>query len=134
MSGPPGGVSTNKLNAPAFLVGNAEFLPCPDDSQDVVTDIFLFHELPPKIRRIVAREAARILKPGGLLIHLDSLQKGDTPAFDPLLDFFPRAYHEPYYESYVETDLDALFVDAGLAPMSHEPAFLSKVSVYAKPA
>ncbi|MBO6783573.1 MAG: methyltransferase domain-containing protein [Alphaproteobacteria bacterium] len=121
------------LSAPAFLVGNAETLPFADESQDIVSNVFLFHELPPKVRRIVAREMARVLKPGGLLLHVDSLQTGDRPAFDPLLGFFPQAYHEPYYASYVATDLDALFEDAGLTVRSHTPAFLSKVSVYAKP-
>ena len=37
--------------------------------------IFAFHELPPEIRRIVVKECARVLKPGGRLILLDSLQR-----------------------------------------------------------
>ena len=32
-----------------FIVGNAESLPVPDGSQDAVTSIFVFHELPPKV-------------------------------------------------------------------------------------
>ena len=36
-----------------FIVGKAEAIPLPDNCQDAVTGIFLFHELPPKIRRIV---------------------------------------------------------------------------------
>ena len=35
-----------------LALGNAESLPVPDESQDAVTSIFLFHELPPKVRRI----------------------------------------------------------------------------------
>ena len=34
-----------------LAVGKAEAIPVPDDSQDAVTGIFLFHELPPKVRR-----------------------------------------------------------------------------------
>jgi ubiquinone/menaquinone biosynthesis C-methylase UbiE len=32
-----------------LAVGNAESLPTPDESQDAVTSIFVFHELPPKV-------------------------------------------------------------------------------------
>ena len=42
-----------------LTVGNAESLPVPDESQDAVTGIFLFHELPPKVRRTVFHECAR---------------------------------------------------------------------------
>ena len=72
----------SKMN---FTVGNAESLPLPDASQDAVTSIFLFHELPPKVRRIVFRECARVLKPGGRLVLVDSLQRGDRPDYEGLL-------------------------------------------------
>ena len=62
----------------------------PDESQDAVTSMFLFHELPPKVRRIVIRECARVLKPGGRLVLVDSLQCGDQADYEGLLDLFPR--------------------------------------------
>ena len=82
-------------------MGKAEALPLPDNSQDAVTNVFLFHELPPKVRRITIRECARVLKPGGRLVILDSLQCGDRPGYDGLLELFPQNYHEPYYSSYI---------------------------------
>jgi SAM-dependent methyltransferase len=69
--------------------GNAEAMPFADASFDVVTSIYLFHEIPPEVRRTVAAEFARILKPGGRLIFMDSLQHGDTENYDVLLDSFP---------------------------------------------
>src|SRR5437764_1358709 len=39
----------------SFVVGKAEAIPLPDNSQDAVTSIFLFHELPPKVRRSALR-------------------------------------------------------------------------------
>jgi ubiquinone/menaquinone biosynthesis C-methylase UbiE len=82
-----------------LMVGNAESIPLPDESQDAVTSIFMFHELPPKVRRIVLSEFARVLKPGGRLVLVDSLQHGDEPDYDGLLELFPQSFHEPYYLS-----------------------------------
>src|SRR4051794_14406 len=39
-----------------YVVANAEALPVPDESQDAVTSLFMFHELPPKVRRILFGE------------------------------------------------------------------------------
>jgi ubiquinone/menaquinone biosynthesis C-methylase UbiE len=76
---------------------NAESMPFPDASFDVVTSIYLFHEIPPEVRRTVAAEFARILKPGGRLIFMDSLQHGDVENYDALLETFPVSFHEPYF-------------------------------------
>ena len=116
-----------------FAMGNAEQIPLPDDSQDIVTSVFLFHELPPKVRAIVAGEFARVLKPGGVLVFVDSLQIGDVDGYDRILESFPGRFHEPYYDGYIRENLDKLYSKAGLELVSHTPAFLSKVSVYRKP-
>lgn len=116
-----------------FVMANAEKLPFADGSFDVVASIYLFHEVPPKVRRIIAAEFARVLKPGGRLIFMDSLQLGDTPAYDGMLQAFPLNFHEPYHASYTREDLAALFGDAGLEPVSSEPVFLSKLVVCDKP-
>ena len=46
-----------------LIVANGEAIPVPDESQDAVTNIFMLHELPPNVRRIVFREFARVLGP-----------------------------------------------------------------------
>jgi ubiquinone/menaquinone biosynthesis C-methylase UbiE len=113
-------------------VANAESLPVADDSQDALISIFLFHELPPKVRRAVLRECARVLKPGGRLVLVDSLQRGDRPDYDGLLMLFPQSYHEPYYRSYLEEDFAALAGEHGLAHVRDVNAFISKVMVFDK--
>jgi ubiquinone/menaquinone biosynthesis C-methylase UbiE len=60
----------------------------------------MFHELPPAVRRIIFGECARVLKPRGRLVVVDSLQRGDEPDYEGLLDLLPQNYHEPYYASY----------------------------------
>jgi ubiquinone/menaquinone biosynthesis C-methylase UbiE len=116
-----------------LMVANAEAVPLPDESQDAVTANFLFHELPPKVRRIVFRELARVLKRGGRLVVLDSVQSGDEPAYDGMLELFPQNYHEPYYASYLEEDFGALAGACGLAHVRDVKAFVSKVMVFDKP-
>jgi ubiquinone/menaquinone biosynthesis C-methylase UbiE len=115
-----------------FAVGNAECLPVPDESQDAITSIFLFHELPPKVRRIVFRECARVLKPGGRLVLVDSLQRGDEPDYEGLLELFPQNYHEPYYASYIDENFGALAADCGLSHIRDVKAFVSKVMAFDK--
>ena len=118
----------------SFVVGKAETIPLPDNSQDAVTSIFLFHELPPKIRRLVLNECARILKRGGRLVLIDSLQRGDRPDYEGMLELFPQNYHEPYYKSYTNEDFCALGTACGLAYIRTVNAFVSKVMVFDKPA
>ena len=115
-----------------LVAANAEAIPLPDASQDIVTTVFLFHELPPEVRRRVTAEMARVLKPGGLLVFIDSLQMGDRPGYDSLLELFPVRFHEPYYRHYAIDDLDGVFRDVGLDAVEHATAFLSKRMVRRK--
>jgi ubiquinone/menaquinone biosynthesis C-methylase UbiE len=112
----------------------AEALPLADASVDLVTSVFLFHELPRPVRRHAAAEMARVLRPGGRLVLVDSLQQGDRPDLQVLLDRFPQIFHEPYYADYVRQDLAPLFTEPGLQAQPVELAFLSKVMVFDKPA
>lgn len=105
----------------------AEKLCFEDNSFDIVSSVFLFHELPEDIRHEVATEMLRVLKPQGTLIQMDSLQKGDVPELDPSLDVFPHLYHEPYYENYVSQKSEELFESLGLEEMASEAAFYSKI-------
>jgi len=116
-----------RLRPAKLLEANAEALPCQDASQDIVTCVFLFHELPPEVRRTVTREIARVLKPGGLFVFLDSMQMGDKPGWDGLLEAFPVRFHEPYFRSFAGDDLETMFRAAGLDPVAQELAFLGKV-------
>jgi ubiquinone/menaquinone biosynthesis C-methylase UbiE len=76
------------------------------------------------------REIARVLAPGGLLVLVDSLQLGDAPDYDALLEHFPDAFHEPYYASYIREDLAALFGEAGFRMEASDPAYFSKVTAF----
>jgi ubiquinone/menaquinone biosynthesis C-methylase UbiE len=115
------------------IKANAEALPVGDSSLDAVSCVYLFHELPPRVRPVVAASLARVLKPGGVLVFVDSVQPSDTPDLARLLEAFPVYFHEPYYGSYAETDLVALFAEAGLKLIGEDRAFLTKALLLEKP-
>ncbi len=110
-----------------LVSGQAEAMPFEDASFAAATCIYLFHELPPRVRPLVARELARVVAPGGALVFADSLQLGDSADMDQMLEYFPHGFHEPYYGSYVKEDLVGLFTAAGFVLEVTELAFLTKV-------
>jgi ubiquinone/menaquinone biosynthesis C-methylase UbiE len=114
-----------------FIEAAAEAIPLKDNSVDIAVSIYLFHELPPKVRAAAAKEIARVLKPGGIFILADTIQYGDAPEFDGLIDVFPELLHEPYYKTYAQTDLAKLVTP--LKHKSNDVAYLTKISVFEKP-
>jgi ubiquinone/menaquinone biosynthesis C-methylase UbiE len=120
------------LRGAELMEAPAENMPLGAASVDIVTSIFLFHELPPDVRRAVTAEIARVLKPGGLFVFLDSLQMGDRPGWDGLIEAFPERFHEPYYRHYAIDDLEGMFSAAGLEPELTTTPFLSKLMVRRK--
>ncbi|MBM3619824.1 MAG: class I SAM-dependent methyltransferase [Alphaproteobacteria bacterium] len=113
-----------------WLEGAAERLPFTDASLDIVTAVFLFHELPKKVRAEVIAEMARVLKPGGRAIVVDSITEADRPEWKGLLDVFPYYFHEPYFADWVASDPEALFAKGGMRHLETEVAFLSRVMVF----
>ena len=110
----------------------AEKLPFADNSLDGLTCVYLFHELPPKIRPLVAAEMARVLKPGGVLAFADAIQACRAPELARPLAAFPAFFHEPYFESYQATDLTKLFGKAGLTLKARDEAFLTQALLFEK--
>jgi ubiquinone/menaquinone biosynthesis C-methylase UbiE len=117
-----------------LVVAKAESIPAAAESFDAATSIFVFHELPPEVRRAVLREVSRVLKPGGRFVIVDSLQYGDAPDYDGLLELFPQSFHEPYFTTYIEEDFPAMARGCGLVHEHDAHAFLAKVMVFDKPA
>ena len=115
-----------------FIEGAGEAMPVADASQDILVSIYLFHELPQKVRESVIAEAARVLRPGGLFIVADSLQFGDNPALDGILEYFPEGFHEPYYKAYLDWDFAPSMAQAGLVGERSRLAFLTKVRTWRK--
>ena len=112
-----------------LAVENAEALPWADATFDIVTSVYMFHELPRNARRNAIREIRRVLKPGGLVVIEDSAQLADSPELEPVLHGFPADFHEPFYEDYLADDLAAAFAGEGFFVQSSEPYLVAKVVV-----
>jgi ubiquinone/menaquinone biosynthesis C-methylase UbiE len=112
-----------------LVAENAQDMPFADGWFDVVCSVFVFHELPAVVRRDVMREMRRVLKPGGRVVLCDSAQLSDSPELRVVLGNFPRTYHEPYYNGYLDDDLWALAEECDLEPESSVPWLVSKVVV-----
>lgn len=113
-----------------FIESAIENSDLPAASFDIATCIYLFHELPAAMHREAAAAIARLVKPGGLFVFIDSLQCGDRSEYDALLASFPFAFHEPYYGDYLRQDLPAVFASAGFALEAVELAYLSRVMTF----
>jgi arsenite methyltransferase len=89
--------------------GNAEEIPLPDASVDVVTSNGVLNLVPDKVRAFA--EIARVLKPGG------RLQVADIALENPVSEKSradPKLWAECVVGAVVETDYVALLRDAGL--------------------
>ena len=116
-----------------LAVENAEALPWADATFDVVTSVYLFHELPRNARRNVVREMLRVLRPGGLVVIEDSAQVSESAEIASALREFPREFHEPFYADYLEDDLAALVREVGFVEATVETHLVAKVVIARSP-
>ena len=108
--------------------GDVCALPYADGSFDVVSSIYLLHELPRRARFKALAEMLRVLRPGGLLLVADSLQDSDAPRLAPLLRAFSRDFHEPFYRDYCQTPLEPwLQAQVTLEAVESHTAFVTKI-------
>jgi len=112
-----------------LAVENGEQLPFADGTFDIATSVYLFHELPARVRRNVVRELHRVVRPGGLVVIEDSAQLADSAEIVTALREFPREFHEPFYANYLEDDLAPVFSNGGFAVDSVESHLVAKVLV-----
>ena len=116
-----------------LAVENAEELPWADGTFDVVTSVYMFHELPRNARRNAIREMFRVLAPGGLVVLEDSAQLADSPELAGVLRNFPREFHEPFYNDYLGDDLAEILRETGFVVESSLPHLVAKVVIAHRP-
>lgn len=100
-----GALRTLEEHTPVTLVQcSADDLSFPDASLDVVASHWLWHELPPEVIRQTIREAARVLRPGGLLVAYDMFEAIGGTVGRWLLSGYAARNNEPYAHTLLEFD------------------------------
>jgi SAM-dependent methyltransferase len=99
----------------------AEATGLPSGAYDLITLQFVCHELPAAATRAVLLEAARLLRPGGVIVQVDQDPDSEVirrlPA--PIATLLKST--EPYLEDYFSLDLPAELVAAGFEAVKRVP-------------
>ena len=98
----------HQMNATALMFADASF--------DVIFSSMFLHELPRRDINAVFGEARRVLRPGGLMLHMELPPNRSLAPFDQFyLDWDSFYNNEPFYKSYRDQDPRALCRAAGFA-------------------
>jgi len=95
---------------------NAETLAYEDASVDLVFSSMFLHELPRRSLARVFREAHRVLRPGGLMLHMELPPASQLSPYDSFhLDWDGRYNNEPFYQAFRACDPRQLVTEAGFS-------------------
>jgi SAM-dependent methyltransferase len=96
---------------------NAEHTDFPDDTFDIVCSSFFLHEHSVAVTRRVFKEARRILKPGGIMVHMELPPDSQTnPYYSFYLNWDAYYNNEPHYAAFRALDLRKEVLGAGFEP------------------
>ena len=100
-----------------WVQANAEATGYPDASFDLVFSTILLHETSTKALPAIFAECRRLLKPGGLMIHIDQPSFKRANPFQRFMQENETWYNnEPFWRTFRSTDLPGAAINAGFAP------------------
>ena len=105
-----------------YLHANAESIPFQDESIDMVSCNFLFHEVPYGPRMNILREIYRVLKPHGIvaILDLDPRRVEKQLEFNPFRKWGFELTEPHIYDYYVHNMADSL-IDSGFEKVCQVP-------------
>lgn len=110
---------------------NAEELSFPDNSFDLVFSSMFLHELSVKSIGKVFKEAHRVLRPGGLMLHMELPPNSQMGAFEGFyLDWDSYYNEEPFYKTYRDQEPRELCAAAGFATDRYFQFVVPSVGIY----
>ena len=99
-----------------FRQANAEALPWPDASVDLVTSTIMLHETSTRALPAILAECRRVLRPGGVMLHVDQPRFDDDDPWATFLQENETHYNnEPFWRAYRRLDLGAVARASGWA-------------------
>ena len=97
-----------------FSQQNAESMDFEDASFDVITSSFFFHEIPLKVTKKVLAECARLLRPGGVMAHMELPNEAAVTDYENFFwNWDTQNNNEPYYTKFRAQDFHELCEEAG---------------------
>lgn len=89
----------------------------PDESFDWIQSTMFLHELSLTSMKAIFRETYRLLKPGGVVLHLEQPQYSkEMPLFEQAMRDWDAFYNnEPFWSTMHELDIEGFMVEAGFS-------------------
>jgi ubiquinone/menaquinone biosynthesis C-methylase UbiE len=113
----------------------ADSLAYPDAGFDLVWSSMFLHELSKKTRAQAFAEAYRVLRPGGLLLHMELPPNAEMSAFDGFyLDWDSYYNEEPFYKGYRDENPPELCARAGFAAEDYFQFVVPSIGIYGEAA